>query len=86
MYDVATLDNARASTDTVDVADVVRVLGRQWRAVVAFLVMGVLAAAALVVFGPRRFDGKVTVLARPGGTGGGSIAGKITGLGELLKL
>ena len=40
--------------DTIDVADVVRTLRRQWRAVIGFLVLGILGAAAVVLFAPRR--------------------------------
>jgi tyrosine-protein kinase Etk/Wzc len=72
------------ASDTIDVADVVRTLRRQWRAVIGFIVLGVLAAAAVVLFAPRRFDGKVTVLARPGAQAGGSVSGRMGGLGELL--
>lgn len=71
-------------SDTIDVADVIRTLRRQWRAVIGFLVIGVLGAGAVVLFAPRRFDGKATLLARPGHQSTSSIAGRITGLGELL--
>ena len=71
------------SADTVDVADLVRTLRRQWRAVMAFLAVGVLAAAAVVLFAPRRFEGKATLLARPSATGT-SIASRLGGIGELL--
>jgi uncharacterized protein involved in exopolysaccharide biosynthesis len=73
-----------ASTDTIDVADVVRTMRRQWRAVLGFLFVGILSAAAGVLFAPRRFDGQATLLARPGSASGGSISGRVTGLGELL--
>jgi len=46
--------------------------------------IGIIAAAGVVLFAPHRFNGKATVLARPGTQGGSSIAGRITGLGELL--
>lgn len=72
------------SPDTIDVADVVRTLRRQWRAVLAFVTLGVLAALAVVLFAPKRFDGKVTVLARPTSVGSASISSRITGIGELL--
>lgn len=75
---------APASSDTVDVADVVRTVRRQWRAVAACVLGGLVLAAAVVLFAPRRFDGKASLLARPGSQGGSSIGGRITGLGELL--
>jgi len=73
-----------AASDAVDVVDVVRTLGRQWRAVLGCVLFGILAAAVIVAFAPRRFDGKVTVLARPSSSGGTSIAGRMTGVGDLL--
>lgn len=73
-----------ASSDTVDVADVVRTLRRQWRAVIAFVIVGVIGSAAVVLFAPRKFDGKASVLARGGSQNGGSISGRMTGIGELL--
>lgn len=72
------------ASDTVDVADIARTLRRQWRAVLAFMALGALAALLVVLFAPRRYDGKVSVLARPGGGSGGSISGRIEGLGQLL--
>ena len=41
--------------DTVDVADLARTLRRQWRAVISFLVLGVAAGAAIMVFAPKRY-------------------------------
>jgi uncharacterized protein involved in exopolysaccharide biosynthesis len=76
---------APAPSDTVDVADVARTVRRQWRAVLLCLGLGLAAAAAVVLFAPKKFDGKATVLARSSGAGGGSIAGRLgTGVGELL--
>jgi uncharacterized protein involved in exopolysaccharide biosynthesis len=75
---------ASGSAETVDLADVVRTLRRQWRAVLAFLALGVLGAAAVVLFAPRRFEGKASVLARSGSSSGTSIAGRITGLSDIL--
>src|SRR5919198_3486896 len=71
--------------DTVDLADVVGTLRRQWRAVVAFVAVGVLAAGAVVQFAPRRFDGTGTVYVSMGGMDGGSIQGRMgTGVNNLL--
>jgi len=73
-----------AASDTVDVADVARTVRRQWRAVLVCVTVGIIIAGAVVAFAPRRFDGKASLLARPGTQGGSSIGGRITGLGELL--
>jgi tyrosine-protein kinase Etk/Wzc len=74
-----------ATSDTIDVADVARTVRRQWRAVAWCVALGVTIAAGVLLFAPRRFDGKATVLARPTAQGGSSIAGRMSGgLGELL--
>jgi tyrosine-protein kinase Etk/Wzc len=71
--------------DTVDIADVIGTLKRQWRAVIAFLALGVLGALAVVLFAPRRFDGKTSVVVSPGGSDGGSVLGRMgTGINNLL--
>src|SRR5688500_15914341 len=72
-------------SDTIDVADVARTVRRQWRAVLLCVVLGIVSAVAVVLFAPRRFDGKATVLARPNAGGASSIAGRMSGgLSELL--
>ncbi|HEY8176499.1 MAG TPA: GNVR domain-containing protein [Gemmatimonadaceae bacterium] len=76
--------DGQASADTIEVADIVRTLKNQWRAVIGFLMLGVVGAAAVVLFAPRRFEGKATLLARSGNTSGSSIVSRITGLGELM--
>lgn len=73
-----------APSDTIDVADVARTVRRQWRAVLACLTAGIVVAAGVVLFAPRRFDGKATLLARPGTGAGSSISSRLGGLGELL--
>ncbi len=71
-------------SDTIDVADVMATLRRQWRAVIGFVLLGVAGAGAVVLFAPRRFDGKASVLARPSGQSGGSISSRMTDIGQLL--
>jgi uncharacterized protein involved in exopolysaccharide biosynthesis len=78
-------EQSQVATDTVDVADVVRVLRRQWRAVIAFVALGTVGAAAVVLFAPRQFEGRASLLAKPGtGSSGTSIVGRMSGIGELL--
>lgn len=72
------------TSDTVDVADVVRTMRRQWRAVAGFTAAGLVLGLAVVLFAPRRFDGQASLLARPGSQGGSAIGSRISGLGELL--
>ena len=71
-------------SDTIDVVDIARSIRRQWRSVAASVAVGALLATAVILFAPRSFEGKSTVLARPSYAAGGSIGGRITGLGELL--
>jgi uncharacterized protein involved in exopolysaccharide biosynthesis len=73
-----------APSDTIDVGDVARTVRRQWRAVSVCLLLGVMAASAVVAFAPRRFDGKATLLARPGNQSSGGISSRLGGIGELL--
>jgi uncharacterized protein involved in exopolysaccharide biosynthesis len=78
-------ERARIDSDTIDVADVIRTLQREWRAVVSFIVVGVLGAVAILLFAPRQYDGKATVLARATASSGSSVLGRMTGLNELLS-
>jgi uncharacterized protein involved in exopolysaccharide biosynthesis len=77
-------DRTLPPTETIEIADVARTLTRQWRAILSFLALGIVGALAVALFAPRRFDGKATLLARAGATPGGSILGRMTGVGELL--
>lgn len=74
------------SNDGIEVAEIVRILQLQWRAVFAFLGLGIVAALLIVLFAPRRFDGKATLLARAAtGENGGSILGRLTSIGGLMS-
>lgn len=78
-------DQLILAPDTVDVADVVRTLKRQWRAVMSFLALGVIGALAVIFFAPKRYEGKASVLARTSGSGSASILSRMSGgVGELL--
>jgi uncharacterized protein involved in exopolysaccharide biosynthesis len=74
-------------SDTVDVADVVRTLKGQWRAVFSFLALGVLGAVAVILFAPKRYEGKASVLARTSSAGGASVLGRMAagGIDELMS-
>lgn len=74
------------TSDSVDVADIVWTLRRQWRAVLGFVAVGVLGAAAVTLFAPRRFEGEATLLARAEtSSGGGSILGRLGSVGNLMS-
>jgi uncharacterized protein involved in exopolysaccharide biosynthesis len=75
---------APGSAETIDVVDVMRTVRRQWVAVLSGLAVGLMAALLVVLFAPRRFEGRTTVLARPGTSGSGSIGNRISGIGELM--
>ncbi|HZF67846.1 MAG TPA: Wzz/FepE/Etk N-terminal domain-containing protein [Gemmatirosa sp.] len=85
-----------ADADTVDVAELARGVARGWRAVIAGALLGLLAAFALVLFWPARYQGLSSVLLRNANDPTGSllsrfgIAGDIAssaggGLGSVLK-
>ncbi|HUF64404.1 MAG TPA: GNVR domain-containing protein [Gemmatimonadaceae bacterium] len=83
-YLPSTHTSAAAASDTIDVADVARTVRRQWRAVIACVAGGLAIAGGVMLLAPRRFDGKASVYAKAGSQGASSIAGRMTGLGELL--
>ncbi len=87
---------AGAETETVDVGEVVRAVGRGWRTVVAGGLLGLLVALGLVLFFPPRYRAVATVLLRNGSDATGSLLSRfgITGdaigagggaLGSVLK-
>ena len=73
-----------AAPDTIEVSEVVRTLRQQWRAVFAFIALGVVGALAVILFAPREYDGRASVLARTSSGGSASVLGRMTGIGELL--
>ena len=77
-------DRPANTSDTIDVADVIRTVQRQWRAIAACVILGIATALAVVLFAPKEYEGRATVLARTGGSSGSSVLGRMTGLNELL--
>jgi tyrosine-protein kinase Etk/Wzc len=73
-----------AASDAIDVADIARSILARWRTVTLCVVLGVSAAAALLLVVRPRFDGVASVLARPAVQSGGSILSRIGGAGDLL--
>jgi uncharacterized protein involved in exopolysaccharide biosynthesis len=82
-------------SETVDVADFVRTIVHGWRQVLLGIAMGLLVAAAIILFVPPRFKGQASVIVRApektgsvmaaagrlaGGSGGNS---GVTGAGSL---
>jgi uncharacterized protein involved in exopolysaccharide biosynthesis len=72
------------TSDTIDLADVIRTLKRNSTAVLLFVAFGFLAALAVVLFAPRRFEARTTIMAKVGSAGGSSISSRMEGIGELL--
>jgi len=82
-------------SDTIEVRSIVRALQRGWREILAFTAIGTLAASAVVLWAPRKFDGSATAIvqssdqqssvlsriagARGGGGGGGGLTGGLLG-------
>lgn len=76
---------APVSSDAIDIAEVAHSVRAEWRAVAAFLALGVLGAVAVILFAPRRFDGEATLLARSQSGSAASILGRVAGgAGDLL--
>jgi uncharacterized protein involved in exopolysaccharide biosynthesis len=75
---------ARADSDTLDLAEVGMTVRRNVSAVLLFAALGVLGAIAIILFAPRRFEGRATIVVKVGGSGSASIGGRIDGVGELL--
>lgn len=69
--------------DTIDVADLVREVGRNWRAVLGGLLVGLVAAAAVVWLVPPRYAASTTVLLRNANDPAGSLLSRIGVAGDL---
>src|ERR1051325_8725202 len=73
------------TADGIEVAEIARQLHSRWRAVATFVVLGFVIALGIMLFAPRRFDGKATLLARAGSEAGGSILGRLSNIGTLMS-
>lgn len=77
---------ADTTADTVDLANVVRTLRRGWRAVIAFTLLGAVAAVAVVLFAPPKFTGSASIVLKSGSEGGASsVLSQLTGLGGAAQ-
>ncbi|MEO7712233.1 MAG: Wzz/FepE/Etk N-terminal domain-containing protein [Gemmatimonadaceae bacterium] len=70
---------SRASTDTIDLADVGRSLRRGWKIIVASIAVGGLLALVVILFGPRRFSGSASAVVRTSADMGGSLLSRVAG-------
>jgi uncharacterized protein involved in exopolysaccharide biosynthesis len=48
--------------DTIDLLDTARSIRRGWREVISFTLLGTVAAVAVLLFAPRRFTGRATIV------------------------
>jgi tyrosine-protein kinase Etk/Wzc len=71
------------NTDTIELGHVARRLSSGWRTIVGFTVMGILLSVAVILFAPRKFTGKTTVVLRSGSGSPSSALSQIAGLGDL---
>jgi uncharacterized protein involved in exopolysaccharide biosynthesis len=77
---------AAPASDGIEIADVARTVRGQWRAVIGFLLAGVLTALGVLAFAPRLYEGKALLLARPNSSeSGGSILGRLSNVGDLMR-
>ena len=67
------------AADGIDLVEVARTMRRGWRHVAGFAAAGVLAALAVTVWAPRRFDGSATVLLKSSADLGSSLLSRIGG-------
>ena len=71
-------------TDTIDLTEVAHTVRRNAKAVLLCVALGIIAAVTVLLFAPRRFEGRSTILARVEGMGAASIGTRIEGIGQLL--
>jgi uncharacterized protein involved in exopolysaccharide biosynthesis len=72
-------------SDGIEIADVARTVRAQWRAVIGFTLLGTLGAVAVLLFAPRKYEGKASLLARASSTDGGSVLGRLGSVGDLMR-
>jgi uncharacterized protein involved in exopolysaccharide biosynthesis len=81
-----------ASPDTIDLADVARSVRRGWRVVLGSVAACLVLALLVILFGPRRFEGKASAIVRsadPSSSllsriGGDALGGLAAGAGAIF--
>jgi uncharacterized protein involved in exopolysaccharide biosynthesis len=81
-----------SSPDTIDLADVARSVRRGWRVVLGSIAACLVLALLVILFGPRRFEGKASAIVRsadPSSSllsriGGEALGGLAAGAGAIL--
>lgn len=70
--------------DTVDIGEILRALRAEWRRVAIGTVLGLVGALGVLIFAPKRWEGRATVLVREAQNLPGGIAQLIGGAGGQL--
>ena len=78
------LDRAAVNADSIEIAEVIRSIRRGWRVVLGCAASGVVAAMLVLLFAPRIYQGKASVLVRASTDAGASLLSRIGGVGDLL--
>jgi uncharacterized protein involved in exopolysaccharide biosynthesis len=65
------------SGDLIDLADAGRILRRRWGAVMLITLLGALAAVAVLLWAPRRFDGAASIVVRSAADPSSSLLGRL---------
>ena len=72
------------AVDTIDVADLARTVRRGWRVVAGLTVLGVIGAAAVVLWAPPKYLASASVVMKMGSDPGTSLLSKLSGgLGDV---
>ncbi|HEY4129265.1 MAG TPA: Wzz/FepE/Etk N-terminal domain-containing protein, partial [Gemmatimonadaceae bacterium] len=76
-----------SQADTIDLADIGRAFRRGWRAVIAFLLLGTVAAIGVILWAPRQFEGSTTLVVRESSASGSLLSrlGLPGDMGNLLS-
>lgn len=74
-----------SQTDTIELAHIARTINRGRRAVFAFTLLGILGAAAVLLFAPRRYTASSTIVLKSSAapTGASSLLSQVTGLADV---
>jgi uncharacterized protein involved in exopolysaccharide biosynthesis len=77
------VSSSAAGADVLDLAELARAVRAGWRTICATAVLGVAAAAAVLLWAPPRYEGAATVLLRSAQDAGGSLLGRLGVPAEL---
>src|SRR5690348_9817674 len=77
-------DRFVGAADSIEIAEVIRAIKRGWRVLATGVVLGLVAAAGTMLFAPRLYQGKASVLVRASTDPGQSLLNRIGAVGDLL--